>query len=107
MLLARVQKYIETIELYKIKAEMTRPCCQRLQYVALLNALKEGLGKMEERVEHFKEMDLACVALLEEVEEALVLLQYAVLDTEEQSIGESWWFMLRCVSVSKWFEHSA
>ncbi|THV47431.1 hypothetical protein BGAL_0311g00180 [Botrytis galanthina] len=75
ILLAWVQQDIETIELYKIKAEMTRTCCQQLQYVALLNVLKEGLGKMEERVEHFKEMDLKCVALLEEVEEVLLHLK--------------------------------
>ncbi|TGO11960.1 hypothetical protein BTUL_0097g00120 [Botrytis tulipae] len=87
-LLARIQQDIETLKLYKIKAEMMGTCCQRVQYVSVLNALNKGLGKMEERVEHVKDMDLRCLAQLEEVEKAL--LQYATLDTEEQSIGDSW-----------------
>lgn len=41
---------------------------------------------MEEQVEQLKELDLKCVALLEEVKKAL--LQYSALGPEEQRTGE-------------------
>ncbi|TGO75267.1 hypothetical protein BELL_0224g00180 [Botrytis elliptica] len=68
------------------KAEMTGTCWQRLRYIAILYAWKKTLGKMEEQVEQLKELDLKCVALLEEVKKAL--LQYSALDPEEQRTGE-------------------
>ncbi|TGO47855.1 hypothetical protein BCON_0261g00220 [Botryotinia convoluta] len=94
VLLARFQqdiqehkRDIETLKLEKIEAEMTGTCWQRLQYIALLNAWKRRLVRMEEQVEHLNEMDLKCVTQLEEVEK--VLLQYSTLDPEKQQTGEN------------------